>query len=117
METIKLLYPNWIIVAVIVFLILLVFIGVIFFYVSIKFIHFMNEETVEPIYYIEDINGDNLINIEEIEQVSQRYNTIDEDFEIIYYLKSNNKIIEKFDTSIECQKRFKEINETLNYCY
>ena len=42
METISLLYPDWIVVAAIAFIIILVFVGIVFFCASIKYIHYIS---------------------------------------------------------------------------
>lgn len=117
METVRLLYPDWIVIAVIAFLVFLVFIGVIFFCVSIKVIHFLGQDSPNSIYYIRDADGDNLINAEEIEQVSQRYNKVDDQFEIIYYLKSGHELKETFGQASECNDRFETIYAMLNEFY
>lgn len=116
METIRLLYPDWIVIAVITFLIILGFIAIIYFCVSIKELHYISSSVSNenPIYFIKDLDGDNLINIEEIEQISQRYNREANQYEIIYYIKSGHTIIETFDDGLECRERFKDISKILN---
>lgn len=116
METVRLLYPDWIVVAIILILFFLAFVGIVYFCVSIKFIHYINsaETTTDPVYYIKDIDGNNIINIEEIEQISQGYNNTENEYEIIYYLKSNNQIKETFDNRLECLERFDYLHEILN---
>ena len=108
-----------IVVAVIAFIIILVFIGIIFFCVSIKYIHYISalENCVDDsttTYFITDLNGDNLINIEEIEQVTQRYSRETNQYEIVYYLKSLHSITETFDDGFECRERFRDISKILN---
>ena len=75
-------------------------------------------ETEYPInYFIEDLDGDNLINIDSIEQVNKRWNAETKHYEIILYLKSNNKIKEEFDDSENCNLRFEDIKHILNDSY
>lgn len=119
MKTISLLYPDWIVVAVIAFIIILVFIGIVFFCVSIKYIHYISalENSIDDssnAYFITTLDGDNLINIEEIEQVGQGYSRETNEFEIVYYLKSDSTVKETFDDELECRKRFKDISKILN---
>ena len=120
METVRLLYPDWLIVAVVAFIIILVFIGAIFFCVSTNHIRYINdlekisERGLDNVYFIKDVDGDNLINIEEIEQVTQRYNREDNQYEIIYYLKSLHTVKETFDDRINCVERFNYIENILN---
>lgn len=114
METIRLLYPDWIIVAVIGFLFFLACIGVIFYWFCIKIIQVIDTPLDETSYYIKDIDGNNLINIEEIEQVTQRYNNSLEQYEIVYFIKSGHEIKEVFEDGSECRNRFIEIYKILN---
>lgn len=119
METVRLLYPDWLIVAVVAFIIILVFVGAIFFCVSTNHIRYIDalvksSDTPNNIYFIKDIDGDNLINIEEIEQVTQRYNREDDQYEIIYYLKSLHTVKETFDERSQCIERFDYIENILN---
>ena len=75
-------------------------------------------ETEYPInYFIEDLDGDNLINIDSIEQVNKRWNAETKHYEIILYLKSNNEIKEEFDDSENCNLRFEDIKHILNDSY
>lgn len=75
-------------------------------------------ETEHPInYFIEDLDGDNLINIDSIEQVNKRWNAETKHYEIILYLKSNNEIKEEFDDSENCNLRFEDIKHILNDSY
>lgn len=73
-------------------------------------------EDVPSILYIKDIDGDNIININEIEQITQRYNTNENRYEIIYYLKSGHELKESFelDEGIFCKERFNNIYKILN---
>lgn len=115
METVRLLYPDWLIVAVIAFLFFLAFIGVIFYCFSIKIIQAIdNTPSDETSYYIKDIDGNNLINIEEIEQITQRYNNSLEQYEIVYFIKSGHEIKEVFENGSECRDRFNKIYKILN---
>lgn len=119
MDTIRLLYPDWIVVATVCFIIFLVVIACAFVFATIKFIHYteaISSYEDETIYFIRTLDGDNLINIEEIEQVTQRYNRETNEYEIIYYLKSLHTAKETFanDCMRECSNRFEEINEILN---
>lgn len=116
METIRLLYPDWLVVAAIAFIIILVFVGIIFFCVSIKYIHYINalENSVDTTYFIKDLDGNNLINVEEIEQVTQRYSRENNQYEIVYYLKSLHTVIETFNDGIQCCERFENISKILN---
>lgn len=116
METVRLLYPDWIVIAVIAFLIILGFVAIIYFCVSIKELHYIsssvsNENTI---YFISDLDGDNLINVEEIEQVSQRYSRENNQYEIVYYLKSLHTIKESFNNEFDCRERFNDIQQILN---
>ena len=65
-------------------------------------------------FYIKTVDGDDIINVEEIEQVTQRYNTNEAKFEIIYYLKSNHELKEEFDNGLKCRERFDDIYDILN---
>ena len=116
METIKLLYPDWIVIAVIAFLIILCFVAIIYFCISIKELHYISSSasTEDVIYFIKDVDGDNLINAEEIEQISQRYNRESNKYEIVYYLKSLHTITESFNNEFDCRERFDEITQILN---
>lgn len=119
METVRLLYPDWLIIAVVAFIIILVFVGAIFFCVSTNHIRYIDALTKSSdipnnVYFIEDINGDNLINIEEIEQITQRYNRETSEYEIVYYLKSLHTAKETFDDALACCERFKDISKILN---
>lgn len=119
METVRLLYPDWVVVATICFIIFLVVIACAFIFATIKFIHYteaISSYEDETIYFIKTIDGDNLINTEEIEQITQRYNNETREYEIIYYLKSGHELKETFenDSSIDCSNRFEDINEILN---
>ena len=119
METISLLYPDWIIVAAIAVITILVFVGIVFFCVSIKYIHYISAlengvDNLDTTYFITDLDGDNLINVEEIEQVSQRYSRETNQYEIVYYLKSLHTAKETFDDGLECRERFADIQKILN---
>ena len=116
METVRLLYPDWLVIAVIAFIIILAFVAIIYFCVSIKELHYIsssvsNEYTT---YFIEDLDGNNLINVEEIEQVSQRYSRENSQYEIVYYIKSGHTVIETFNDGIKCCERFEDISRILN---
>lgn len=117
METIRLLYPDWIVVATICFIIFLVIIACTFVFATIKFIHY-NESILsyedETLYFIRTIDGDNLINTQEIEQITQRYSRETNQYEIVYYLKSLHTIKETFNDELECCERFKDISKILN---
>lgn len=116
METVRLLYPDWLVVAAIAFIIILVFVGIIFFCASIKYIHYISalENSVDTTYFIKDLDGDNLINVEEIEQISQGYNRETNQYEIVYYLKSLHTVKETFNDGLECRERFGDILRILN---
>lgn len=118
METIRLLYPDWLIIAIIAFLFCLASVIVIYFCVSINIISYIKavlETSNNPtIFFIKDLDGDNLVNVEEIEQVTQRYNNTTKEYEIIYFLKSGHELKETFDTGNNCSLRFMEINNILN---
>lgn len=119
METIRLLYPDWLVIAAIAFIIILVFVGIIFFCVSVKYIHYISAlensvDNLDTTYFITDLDGDNLINVEEIEQVTQRYSRETNQYEIVYYLKSLHTVKETFTDGLECRERFKDITKILN---
>ena len=116
METVRLLYPDWIVIAVIAFLIILGFVAIIYFCVSIKELHYISSSISngDTIYFIRDLDGDNLINVEEIEQISQRYSRGNNQYEIVYYLKSLHTVKETFDDGLECRERFEDISRILN---
>ena len=116
METVRLLYPDWLIIAIVVFIIILIFAVIIYFGTSIRILQYIDrlECTTPTIYFIKTLDGDNLINIDEIEQVTQGYSRETNQYEIIYYLKSLNNIKETFDNGIECRERFKDISRILN---
>ena len=108
---------------VIILLLLCILALVTFIVISIVFIkNYINvepeSETECPInYFIEDLDGDNLINIDSIEQVNKRWNAETKHYEIILYLKSDNEIKEEFDDSESCNERFKDIKFILNDSY
>ena len=54
------------------------------------------------------------INVEEIEQVSQRYSRENSQYEIVYYIKSGHTVIETFNDGIKCCERFEDISRILN---
>lgn len=91
---------------------------VVFIIVSIYFIAYITKNIViedsPTIFYIKDLDGDNIINIEEIEQINQRYNTNTNEYELIYYLKSGHELKETFNVSAACQERFDDIYRILN---
>ncbi len=94
---------------------------IVFIIVSIYFVAYITKniviEDVPSILYIKDLDGDNIINIAEIEQISQRYSTNTNEYEITYYLKSGHELKETFNESIACQERFDDIYKILNdYC-
>lgn len=106
-----------ILIAIIIFLVIAVLISVLI--LSIKYIIYFDSVKywdTESIF-ITSIDGERLINSEEIEHIVKIYNTIDKQYEIRYSLKSNCQIIEKFETKLECEHRFKEIKEELTTLY
>lgn len=77
---------------------------------SIKaFNNFMSDGST-PLF-ITSIDGDRLINTDEVEHIVQTYNTVEKEYQIIYYLKSGFEITEKFDNKTECEYRFYSIKE------
>lgn len=70
---------------------------------------FMNDGNM-PLF-ITSVDGDRLINTDAVEHVAQIYNTIEKEYQIIYYLKSGFEITEKFDNKTECEYRFQSIKE------
>lgn len=120
METIRLLYPDWLIIGIFAFLVLATIAICCFIFVSIKFVKYLcaaleNNEEISPILYIKDLDGDNIINVDEIEQIIQRYNSENKEYEIVYYLKSGHELKEIFDdNSSSCNERFEDIYQILN---
>lgn len=119
METIRLLYPDWLVIGVFAFLVLATIAICCFIFVSIKFVEYLcaaleSNEEIPSILYIKDIDGDNIINIEEIEQITQGYNNNEEEYEIIYHLKSGNILKETFEHPSDCSERFNDIYRILN---
>jgi len=117
MNTVRLLYPDWIVIATVCFIIFLVIIACTFVFATIKFIHYIEAISSyedETIYFIRTLDGDDLINTEEIEQVSQRYSRETNQYEIVYYLRSLHTVKETFDDGLECRERFKDISKILN---
>lgn len=121
METIRLLYPDWYVVGTICFILLLAIIATCVIVATIKFIQYISaalKSEPNAIFYIEDLDGDNLINVDEIEQVNKRWDVKNESYEIVFYLKSGHEIKEEFDNPEDCNTRFKDIKIILNdfYC-
>lgn len=117
METVRLLYPDWIVIATICFIIFLVIMACTFVFATIKFIHYIGAISSyedETQYFIRTIDGNDLINIEEIEQITQRYNNSLEQYEIAYFIKSGHEIKETFENSLDCRDRFTKIYNILN---
>lgn len=118
METIRFLYPDWFVIGVFAFLVLFTIITCCFIFVGVKIIQYISvalEPSAPSILYIKDFNGDNIINIEEIEQITQGYNPKEEQFEIIYYLKSGHELKEIFDDNrVFCNSRFEDVYKILN---
>lgn len=108
--------------ALVIILLLLCILALITF-ITISIIFIKNYIGIEPEseypinYFIEDLDGDNLINIDSIEQVNKRWNAETKHYEIIFYLKSNNEIKEEFDDSENCNLRFEDIKSILNDSY
>lgn len=69
---------------------------------------------VPTIYFIKDLDNNNIININEIEQITQRYNVNTKQYEIVYYIKSGHELKEEFIDSSNCQERFTDIYRILN---
>lgn len=86
--------------------------------VSVYFITYITKniviEDIPSILYVKDLDGNNIINIEEIEQIAQRYNTKTDEYELIYYLRSGHELKETFNENMACQERFKNIYKILN---
>lgn len=85
-----------------------------FIITSIYFIKCISIEDTYTTYFIKDLDGDNLININEIEQVSQRYNMNQQCYEITYYLKFGHEVKEIFNDANACHDRFMSIYDILN---
>lgn len=120
METIRLLYPDWCIVGTICFIILSTIVVTCFIVATIKFIQYISaalKSEPNAIFYIEDLDGDNLINTDEIEQINKRWNVENKQYEIVFYLKSGKELIEEFDSPENCNMRFEELKVILNDCY
>lgn len=119
METIRLLYPDWLVIGTFGFLVLFAIIICCFIFVSIKIVEYINV-TLYPdtptTLYIKDLDGDNIINLNEIERVTQGYNRKEEQYEIIYHLKSGLELKEIFDGNNPngCIRRFNDIYNILN---
>jgi len=121
METIRLLYPDWLVIGVFAFLVLATIAICCFIFVSIKFVEYLcaaleSNQEFPSILYIKDLDGDNIINVAEIEQITQRYNSENKEYEIVYYLKSGHELKETFDynNSGNCRERFDDIYNILN---
>lgn len=121
METIKLLYPDWLVLGAVIFLVLCTIAICCFIFVSIKFIQYIcaaldSNQKVPSIFYIKDLDGDNIIYADAIEQITQRYNSENKEYEIVYYLKSGHELKETFDNndSYGCRERFEDIYRILN---
>ena len=110
--------------ALVIILLLLCILALITF-IAISIIFIKNYINVEPEpeseypinYFIKDLDGDNLINIDSIEQVNKRWNEETKRYEIIFYLKSDNVIKEEFNDSENCTLRFEAIKHILNDSY
>lgn len=87
-----------------------------FIIASIYFIKSINTPKEKHLieFFIKTLDGDNLINVEEIEQVTQRYNSNEKQYEIVYYLKSCHELRETFNNGSLCNERFNDINLILN---
>lgn len=121
METIRLLYPDWYVVGTLCFILLSAIVVVCFIVATIKFIQYISaalKSEPNSIFYIENIDGDNLINVDDIEQVYKGWNIENKQYEIIFYLKSGHEIKEEFENREDCNTRFKDIQVILNdfYC-
>ena len=107
---------------VIILLLLCILALVTFIVISIVFIkNYINvepePESEDPIYYFIEVDGDNLIYVDNIEQVSKRWNTETKQYEIIFYLKSGHEIKEEFSDTENCNLRFESIKLMLNGSY
>lgn len=82
----------------------------------IYYIKLINSSNILSISYLKTLDNDNIINIENIEQITQRYNSNEKQYEIIYYLKSGNELKETFDINAvyNCRERFNDIYNILN---
>lgn len=117
METVRLLYPDWFITGIIGFLTLITIIVICFIFATIKFIQYIDaalKSDIPSILYIKDLDNNNIINVEEIEQVTQRYNINTKQYEIVYYIKSGHELKEEFTDSCACEERFNHIYNILN---
>lgn len=119
METIRLLYPDWLVIGAFGFLVLVALIVCCFIFVSVKIVEYINAALYDnevTIFYVKNLDGDNIINVDEIEQITQRYNNIEKQYEIVYYLKSGHELKETFndDEGSSCHERFEDIYTILN---
>lgn len=79
---------------------------------------YINAKPEWPIYYfIKTLDGDDIINIDEIEQVTERWSAENKQYEIVFYLKSGHEIKEEFSNSEACNMRFEDIRLILNNSY
>lgn len=90
-----------------------------FIVVSIVLIKdYINVKPEWPIYYfIKDLDGNNLIHVDDIEQVTKRWSAENKQYEIVFYLKSGHEIKEAFNNSEACNMRFEDIKLILNNSY
>lgn len=93
-------------------------------FIAISIIFIKNYINVEPepksecpINYFIEVDGNNLIHVDEIEQVTKRWNIETKQYEIIFYLKSGHEIKEEFNNSENCNLRFETIKLILNDSY
>lgn len=104
-----------ILVGICVFILLIISLIICIIVVSIKYFRYFNslQQDGSLALFISTSDDDGLINIEEVEHVVQRYNTIEKQYEIKYFLKSGCQIKEIFDDRRECSYRFQSIKELL----
>lgn len=79
----------------------------------LKFLY-IPQDNVPTLYYLKSLDGDNIINLEDIEQITKRYNNNTKEYEITIYLKSNNTFVESFVNSTSCNMRFDDIYRMIN---
>lgn len=94
---------------------------IVFIIVSIYYVAYITKniaiEGSPTIFYIKTLDGDDIINIDEIEQVTEKWSAENKQYEIVFYLKSGREIKEEFSNSEACNMRFEDIRLILNNSY
>lgn len=118
METVRLLYPDWIVIAVIAFLFFLACIGVIFYCFSIRIIQSIDDTPLEDKTGLYDFIHikDNIINIDHIVNIRQIQSVKEENYKIIIELDdSKEPLCFDFDDDWrECNDVFEQIQLSLD---